>query len=336
MNASHSVLAPWLQDQLETLLPRQGHAWLLHGPSGLGQYELAMALGKAWLCVEPGAAGACGHCSSCQNFDRRTHSDLCVLMPETQMLELGWPLDEKEQQDLDDKKRKPSKDIRVEAARTMVAFTQRTALGDRGQVVLIHPADRMNHVTANTLLKTLEEPPGNTRFLLTCDALHQLLPTIRSRCQNHALTIPLLEPAVNWLVQQGIDIHAAQVWWRASGGRPNWVLQRVLQDQLSVDQWRQWPRQLAQGQPGLLEHLSATEGLVSLQKLCHDLLAVGLGADPQFFQTDDLPKNPSPTEAATWAAHLQAQVKHVEHPFQTSLQLQAWSLRARQAMRPKP
>lgn len=185
-----SSLAPWLQRQLEALLPRPGHAWLLHGPSGMGQYELALALSKAWLCLRVTAQGACGTCTSCLGFDRHTHADLCTLMPETHALALGWPLDEKTQQELDDKKRKPSKDIRVEAARELVAFCQTTHLGSQGQVVLIHPADRMNGVTANTLLKTLEEPAGQTRFVLTTDTVHQLLPTIRSRCLSHAMVSP--------------------------------------------------------------------------------------------------------------------------------------------------
>jgi DNA polymerase-3 subunit delta' len=255
-------------------------------------------------------------------------------MPETHALALGWPLDEKAQQEIDDKKRKPSKEIRVEAARQMVAFTQTTQLGPKGQVVLIHPADRMNTVTANALLKTLEEPPGNTRFVLTTDALHQLLPTIRSRCQSHAMELPPTSEALPWLVGQGVPEDQAEVLWRASGGRPSWVLDRVKVDAMTAEQWRQWPRQIARGQAGLLEQLSATEGLDSLQKLCHDLLAVAHGAAPQFFLPDQLPKSPSATKAAAWAEELSRMVRHVEHPFNAGLQIQAWAVRARQAMRP--
>ena len=93
-------LAPWLQRQLQHLLHRPGHAWLLHGPSGLGQYELAMALAKAWLCEQVQEQGACGQCSSCRGVERHTHADLCMLMPEIDAIELGWPLDEKNAKDL--------------------------------------------------------------------------------------------------------------------------------------------------------------------------------------------------------------------------------------------
>ena len=122
--SSNPPLAPWLQTQLESLLSQRGHAWLLSGPSGLGQFELALALARAWLCEEATPQGACGHCGSCHAVDVHTHADLCMLMPETLSLALGWPLDEKTQDDLDSKKRKPSKEIKVDAAREAVSFTR--------------------------------------------------------------------------------------------------------------------------------------------------------------------------------------------------------------------
>ena len=149
---SNAPLAPWLAAQHEALLAQRGHAWLLHGPSGLGQYRLGLELVRAWLCDAPMADGACGRCPSCHAIDVRTHADLCVLMPEVQMMALGWPLSEKAQADIDDKKRKPSREIRVEAMRDAVEFAQRTSARGRGKAVLVYPAEQMNHVTANALL----------------------------------------------------------------------------------------------------------------------------------------------------------------------------------------
>lgn len=52
-----SKLPPWIVDQARQLLSQRGHAWLLAGPSGLGQYSLAMAMARAWLCEQPAAEG---------------------------------------------------------------------------------------------------------------------------------------------------------------------------------------------------------------------------------------------------------------------------------------
>src|SRR5450830_564891 len=203
-------LAPWLQTQLESLLAQRGHAWLLSGPSGLGQFDLALALARAWLCEQPTAQGACGHCGSCHAVDVHTHADLCMLMPETLSLTLGWPLDEKTQDDLDAKKRKPSKEIKVDAAREAVSFTQFTRSRGSTKVVLVFPAERMNNITANTLLKTLEEPPGAVKFILATEAAHQLLPTIRSRCLGHTMLWPEFEPALAWLGKEASPAGGAE------------------------------------------------------------------------------------------------------------------------------
>ena len=167
------TLPPWIGAQTQHLLTQRGHAWLLHGPSGLGQYPLALELAKAWLCENPSHHGACGACGSCHAITVCTHADLCVLMPETTMLELAWPLSEKAQAEIDDKKRKPSKEIRVDAMRDAVEFAQRTSARGRGKVVLVFPAEQMNTITANALLKTQatdklaeQRQPGICRQLL--------------------------------------------------------------------------------------------------------------------------------------------------------------------------
>ena len=81
------ALAPWIAAQRTTLLAQRGHAWLLQGPSGMGQYALGLELVRAWLCDAPTPHGACGQCASCHAIEVRTHADLCVLMPEVQMME---------------------------------------------------------------------------------------------------------------------------------------------------------------------------------------------------------------------------------------------------------
>ena len=326
-----SGLAPWLQHQLTGLIQRPGHALLLQGASGLGQYELGLALAAAWLCHAPTSAGACGVCPSCHGIEVRAHADLSVLMPETDMLALNWPLSEKAQKDIDDKKRKPSKEIRVEAMRDLLGFTQTTGSGANGKVVLIYPAERMNTITANTLLKTLEEPAGRTRFILASAAAHELLPTVRSRCQVHPVQWPSSAEGLRWLVQQGLPEGEATVLLKAAGGRPD-DAQALFQLGFQAKNWRALPKALQRGDPGVLADNAAPLVLSSLQKVCHDLLHLACGAAPRFFDADDLPKPSSMMALTQWSKDLMQSAKTVEHPYQAGLLMEAWVSRAQRAM----
>ena len=326
------MTAPWIARQTEQLLTQRGHAWLLQGPSGLGQYELALALVTAWLCEQPTAQGACGHCPSCHAIEVRTHADLAVLMPETQMLELGWPLSEKAQADIDDKKRKPSKEIRVEAMRDLVEFAQRTNARGRGKAVLVFPAERMNAVTANALLKTLEEPPGDVRFVLATEAAHQLLPTIRSRCQTHTMVWPQAAQALDWLAGQGVQAPVAEALLRSAGGRPENVL-RQNSAGLTPAWWAALPKAMLQGDASHLSDLSPAQAIDALQKLCHDLVLRASGAEPRFFMGSQLPASTASVATLTdWFKRLMQSARTAEHPFNAGLMLEALANDAQQVL----
>ena len=329
---STQSLAPWIARQLQALLAQRGHAWLLQGPSGLGQFELALALVRAWLCDQPGVEGACGQCPSCHGIDVHTHPDLVVLMPETEMLARGWPLPEKAQAEIDDKKRKPSRDIRVDAMREAIEFAQRTSGRGRGKAVLVYPAERMNAVTANALLKTLEEPPGDVRFVLATDAAHQLLPTIRSRCLSHTLVWPEADEVRPWLAAQGVAGEQAAALLHAAGGRPAEAL-ALAEGKDAARRWSQLPQALARGEPGALADLPLPEAVARLQKLCHDLLAVQVGAAPRFFDAADLPRQPLPLLALTrWWQQLAQSARTAEHPLNAGLATEFLVSSARQVL----
>jgi len=332
------ALAPWLQRQLESLLAQRGHALLLAGPSGLGQYDLALALARAWLCEQPTPQGACGQCSSCHAIDVRTHADLRVLMPETLSLALGWPLDESAQKEIDDKKRKPSKLIRVDAARDAVTFTQLTRSRGAAQVILIFPAERMNNESANTMLKTLEEPLGEVRFVLATEASHQLLPTIRSRCQTHVMVWPGEIEALHWLQDaaghltgKAVDPELAKAWMQASGGRPADAL-RWASVGLQAQAWSQLPQALARGDWSAMSDWPPAQQLDVLQKLCHDLMAHRAGAPTRFFSAEHLPVAPRWFTLSTWSRELSTAARSVEHPYNAGLMQQAWAARTRQVL----
>lgn len=326
-----SALAPWIVQQSRQLLAQRGHAWLLQGPSGLGQYSLGLALVRAWLCEQPAEQGACGQCPSCHAIDVRTHADLCVLMPETVMIELGWPLDEKSQSDIDEKKRKPSKEIRIEAMRDAIEFAQRTSARGRGKAVLVYPAERMNHVTANALLKTLEEPPGDVRFVLASEAAHQLLPTIRSRCLTHVMSWPQESAALPWLQAQGLAAADARTLLRAAGGRPEDALLYAASGR-DPKSWRSLPRALQRGELATVADWSPAQLIDALHKLCHDLMALGAGAAPRYFEVGDLPTPPPLTRLSDWQRELGQEGRSAEHPYNTGLMIEALVSRAQTAL----
>jgi DNA polymerase-3 subunit delta' len=254
-------------------------------------------------------------------------------MPETTMMDLGWPLSEKAQSDIDEKKRKPSREIRVDAMRDAIEFSQRTSARGRGKAVLVFPAEQMNAVTANALLKTLEEPPGDVRFVLATESAHQLLPTIRSRCLGHAMAWPEMQLAIQWLQDQGLSVDEASRFLHAAGGRPDDVL--VLHaNGRKVEDWLRFPAAMAAGETGFVRDWSVMELVDALQKLCHDAMATQQGAKPRFFDLKPLrPGNgPSLPALSQWSVALKHSRRTMEHPFNGGLMQEALVEQARTAL----
>ncbi|TSE35543.1 DNA polymerase III subunit delta' [Tepidimonas charontis] len=331
-------LAPWLQQQLCAVRALRGHAILLDGPAGLGQLELAEALAQTWLCERPSEQGACGTCPSCHALQVRAHADVFALMPERLALERGWPLDAATQERIDRKEIKPGRQIRVEATRAAVAFAQLSSAREQGKVILILSAERLNVESANTLLKTLEEPPGRVRFVLATEAAHQLLPTIRSRCQRYTLTWPSEAQGQAWLQAAGtaaglrLTEEDWQVCWRAAGGRPQEAL-NWAQCGLRATVWRALPQQLVRGDGSALSDWPPSRQLQMLMLLCHDALALACGAPPRYFDADAVPRAQPERLWAFWRS-LQQGWRHAEHPFHAGLWAEAWTERARAAFTP--
>ena len=253
-------------------------------------------------------------------------------MPETVLLDLGWPLSEKAQDDIDSKKRKASKEIRVESMRDAVEFAQRTSARGRGKAVLVFPAERMNVYTANALLKTLEEPAGDVKFVLATDAAHQLLPTIRSRCLGHTMTWPDQASALAWLQTLGIAPPKAEVMLRAAGGRP----QDALQFAPISDSWPHLPKAVMRGETSVFKDWTPAQVVDALHKLCHDVMTLKAGAQPRFFEAADLPRSGSWQSLSAWAKALSASRRTVEHPFNAGLMHEALVSQAQLALNFKP
>lgn len=180
---------PWQSGLWQQLAGRSqhAHAYLLHGPAGIGKRVLAERLMALLLCQQPSKGQACGQCKSCNLLQAGSHPDSFVLEPEEQ-----------------------DKPIKVDQVRALVSFVVQTAqLGGR-KVVLLEPAEAMNLNAANALLKSLEEPSGDTLLLLISHQPSRLLPTIKSRCVQQACPLPSMEASLQWLQESLPDCSQEQ------------------------------------------------------------------------------------------------------------------------------
>jgi DNA polymerase-3 subunit delta' len=191
---------PWHKSIIENLLQRKDrlpHALLLRGTQGIGKLALAETLARALLCEKPASNGsACGQCVACGWSGQGGHPDFRRLEPEI--------LAGNEAGAGGEKKEKASSQIPVEQVRGIADFINISSHRGGVKVVLVHPAEALNVSAANALLKGLEEPPPRTQFLLVSHRWHQLLPTIRSRCQHIEVPPPSREAAAEWLARQGL------------------------------------------------------------------------------------------------------------------------------------
>ncbi len=143
---------------------RMHHGWILSGRRGVGKSAFALAAAREWV-AEDGIAQPAGE-----------HPDILYISHP--------PKDDKEaKKRADGKPFEVARNIRIDQIRQLQhRLTTRPSFGAR-RAVIIDPADDMETPTANALLKSLEEPPQGTIFLLIAHRIGRLLPTIRSRCR---------------------------------------------------------------------------------------------------------------------------------------------------------
>jgi DNA polymerase III subunit delta' len=159
---------------LQTAVARQrlAHAYLFHGEAAIGKRTTAVYFAQALNCERASSnhgLDACGSCRSCQQIEARTHPDYFVIEPDNEMA---------------------TPQIKIEQVREIEQqVIYRPLLGER-KICLIDEADRMTIGAANALLKTLEEPPDHSFFILITSRPAALPITIRSRCQSVRFATP--------------------------------------------------------------------------------------------------------------------------------------------------
>ena len=173
--------------RLRRAAERPSHAYLLAGPRGSGVLEAARCFAAALVCPD----GGCGACNACRSA---RHPDVIEVEPAGTF-------------------------VVVDQVEEMIKEAFTSPFEAERKVIVLTEADRMNEPAANKLLKTLEEPPARTHFLLLSEAPDELLPTVRSRCQRIDFAALSDADVGAALVAAGVVADAAAAAARLASGR---------------------------------------------------------------------------------------------------------------------
>ena len=149
------------------------HAWIFTGPPGSGRSSAAIAFAQALVCKDSG----CNACNDCTTAKSGAHPDVEILRSE-------------------------GLSIKIDEVRELLTRTAWAPSIGGWRVVVMEDADRLTESAANALLKAIEEPGLRTVWLLCAPTLHDILPTIRSRCRHVQLHTPSTNEVAEFLVSR--------------------------------------------------------------------------------------------------------------------------------------
>lgn len=203
---------PWLHDAVDRFhrmifAERLPHALIIPAREGDGAQILAQTLARAALCSAPELGYPCNRCKSCLLHQADTHPDYIKLEP-------GGA----------------SVTVRVDDIRLLVDRFNSTAQISTRKVAVIQHAETMNTAAANALLKTLEEPPGDSLLLLVTEGTKPLLPTVRSRCQPIPVSRPTAAQVKAWLASRDYSGKVSEDLLDAVDNQPLRLVQWIEED----------------------------------------------------------------------------------------------------------
>lgn len=331
------MIYPWqktIWSHIQSERDRLAHAILLRGQVGIGKFDFSIELSKSLLCLTPIQDGlACNLCESCHWFSQSNHPDFRLLSPD------GGEQDESE---ITTKKKTKKANILIDQVRALSQFlTLSSHRANATRILLITPAETLNEVSANALLKIIEEPPVGLIFILVCNEPQRLLPTLLSRCNQIAMPSPSREESMNWLREQ-TDLSDKELVASLNymSGSPIKTLQKI--EEKSVMPYK-LIEQLAKGATcdyalvaSLLnekkqDDVGMKEALNTLQKWCYDLVSY-LITNKVYYHSDMESLFHSLSDKCVLNSLLDfqktvSQAKHyATHPLMTDLQLESLAL----------
>ncbi len=206
------------QDKAKLLLSRSllagrvPHAYIFRGPDGVGKRLFARGVAAAINCRHRSGAGACGSCSSCRKFRSMNHPDFMVISPEKGV-------------------------IKIDQIRRLCRELGYPPYESETRVVVLEDVHTMRREAANSLLKTLEEPPAGNLLILTAESSKEILATLTSRCQVVPFTPLSIGDTTAILVANGTDPASAELLARLAEGSPGRAMLLGGSDMVPV--WRE-------------------------------------------------------------------------------------------------
>jgi len=205
------------------------HAYLFTGPPHIGKRTLALNFAQALNCQEE--ERPCGHCTSCRKIGQGIH-------PDVQIIDLHY------QARLREETLAQQRELRIDTIRAVEADISLKPFEGQRKVLIIPRAEIMTPQAANSMLKTLEEPPPHAILLLAVSDARLLLPTIVSRCQVFGLRLVPTDVIERQLERRyGVSEDQARLLARLSGGRMGWAI-TTAQDATTLTQREERLQQL--------------------------------------------------------------------------------------------
>lgn len=184
----------------ELLDDRINHAYLFYGKEGIGKKSLALEFARALLCDEI-KDDSCDYCNSCLKIDHGNHPDLRLIETE-----------------------EDAKSLKIDQMRKLQKEIAYKPYESEYKIYIIDEAEKMTTQAANSLLKTLEEPPDYAVIILISEDINKLLPTVISRCQNLQFSNISREKVESYLVDRGVAEKQIELLARLARGSIGYAL----------------------------------------------------------------------------------------------------------------
>jgi DNA polymerase-3 subunit delta' len=249
---------------------RVAHAYLFHGEEQIGKRLVAIAFAQALSCESPSRSepDACGTCRACRQVESRSYPDFFVIEPDREQA---------------------NPQIKIEQVRELEDQIVYRPLVSSRKICLIDEADRMTPAAANALLKTLEEPPGHSLFLLVTSRPFALPATIRSRCHGiQFVTPPRRQVEAALMARRGLSAPDARLLTLLTDARIGEAMETDLEairtahnefGALTSPAFLRSPAEVLTAAEILHKSDRAAEALNWIARWSRDLLLVKAGAD---------------------------------------------------------